>query len=103
MGVGNNRIPIVGPRDVFELVGREIQTIKHEVVNRKFENVDGFAKVVSLDEVKENDYNLNVTLYVFPEEKVEEIYMAKEWEALRKIEREIAGIEGPVFSAGNLK
>jgi len=30
-----------------------------------------------------------VTLYVFPEEKTEEIDVAKEWEDLRRIEKEI--------------
>lgn len=63
---------------------------------REFKDADGFARVVSLDEVRENDYNLNVTLYVFPEEKVEEIDVAKEWEELRKIEREIAEVEGEI-------
>ncbi len=48
---------------------------------------------VSLDEVKENDYNLNVTLYVFPEEKVEEADVEKEWNELRRIEKEIAEVE----------
>jgi len=63
---------------------------------RKFEDMGGFARVVSLDEVKENDYNLNVTLYVFPEEKAEEIDMAKEWEELRRVEKEIAEVEGKI-------
>lgn len=63
---------------------------------RKFEDVEGFARVVSLDEVKENDYNLNVTLYVFPEEKAEEINLAKEWEELRKVEREIVEVDGKI-------
>jgi len=60
---------------------------------RKFGEVDGFARAVSRDEVKENDYNLNVTLYVFPQEKVEEIDSMKEWKELRKIEEEIVGVE----------
>lgn len=60
---------------------------------RNFKDVEGFARVVSLGEVRENDYNLNVTLYVFPEEKVEEIDVAKEWEELCKIEKEIAEVE----------
>ncbi|MEM2875216.1 MAG: class I SAM-dependent DNA methyltransferase [Candidatus Hadarchaeales archaeon] len=63
---------------------------------RDFKDVDGFARVVSLDEVKENDYNLNVTLYVFPEEKVEEIDVEREWEELRRIETEIGEIEGRI-------
>jgi type I restriction enzyme M protein len=56
---------------------------------RSFKDAQGFARVVSLDEVRENDYNLNVTLYVFPEEKVEEIDVEREWEELRRVEGEI--------------
>ncbi|MEM2619582.1 MAG: class I SAM-dependent DNA methyltransferase [Candidatus Hadarchaeales archaeon] len=63
---------------------------------QNFKDMEGFAKVVSLEEVKENNYNLNVTLYVYPEEKVEEIDVAKEWEELRKIEEEIAEVEGKI-------
>ena len=48
---------------------------------------DGFARLVPLEEIKNNDYNLNVTLYVFPEEEVEEIDVKKEWEELKKIEK----------------
>ncbi|RLI81101.1 SAM-dependent DNA methyltransferase, partial [Archaeoglobales archaeon] len=53
---------------------------------REFKDVDGFARVVTLDEIRENDYNLNVTLYVFPKEEIEEIDVEKEWEELRRIE-----------------
>jgi type I restriction enzyme M protein len=62
----------------------------------KFKDVDGFARVVSLDGVKENDYNLNVTLYVFPQEKVEEIDVREEWEELHKIERSITEVEDKI-------
>jgi len=51
---------------------------------------------MSIDEIKENDFNLNVTLYVFPKEEVEEIDVAKEWEELRAIEREIASVEDKI-------
>ena len=54
---------------------------------------DGFVRAVSLDEIKNNDYNLNVTLYVFPQEVAEEIDVEKEWQELRMIEEEIAGVE----------
>jgi type I restriction enzyme M protein len=59
----------------------------------KFKDVDGFARVVSLDEVKENDYNLNVTLYVFPEERAEGIDVEKEWDELREVEEDIGKVE----------
>jgi len=61
--------------------------------HRKFEDADGFARVVSLEGIKENDYNLNVTLYIFPQEEVEEIDITGEWEELRRTEAEIAGVE----------
>jgi type I restriction enzyme M protein len=78
---------------------RKLNRLGDEHINKiakaywKFKDVDGFARVVSLDEIKENDYNLNVTLYVFPRGEVEEIDIAEEWEELRGIEMEIAGVE----------
>jgi type I restriction enzyme M protein len=57
-------------------------------VYRTFGEVDGISRVVSLDEIKENDYNLNVTLYVFPEEKEEEIDVEKEFKDLEVLEKE---------------
>ena len=58
-----------------------------------FDEIEGFSRAVSIDEIKENDYNLNVTLYVFPEEEIEEIDVTEEWEELRKIEDEIKEVE----------
>jgi len=63
---------------------------------REFKDVEGLAKVVSSEEIKENDYNLNVTLYVFPQEEVEEIDIKKEWEEERKIEKKIAEINNKI-------
>ncbi len=60
---------------------------------REFKDIEGFCRVVSLEEIKENDYNLNVTLYVFPQEEVEEIDVKKEWEELKRVEEEIKEVE----------
>lgn len=54
--------------------------------------------VAKFDEVKENDYNLNVTLYVFPQEKIEEIDISEEFNELRNLEKEIIGIENKLES-----
>jgi len=62
-------------------------------VYRDFKEIEGFSRIVSLDEIKENDYNLNVTLYVFPEEEIEEIDVTKEWQELQKIENKIKDVE----------
>jgi type I restriction enzyme M protein len=60
---------------------------------RDFRNENGFSKIVEIEKIKENDYNLNVTLYVFPEEETEEIDVAKEWEELRGLEKDIIAVE----------
>ena len=44
--------------------------------------------MVPLDEIRKNDYNLNVSLYVYPEEKTEVIDVMKEWADLKAIEKE---------------
>ncbi|MCD6155110.1 MAG: SAM-dependent DNA methyltransferase, partial [Candidatus Verstraetearchaeota archaeon] len=59
----------------------------------EFKDGDGFSRVVSLDEIKENDFNLNVTLYVFPIEEEEEIDVKAEWEELKKINEELAKVD----------
>ena len=63
---------------------------------KDYESSDGFSKIVEVDSIKENDYNLNVTLYVFPEEEVEEIDVAEEWDKLRGIEDELTVIENKI-------
>jgi Type I restriction-modification system methyltransferase subunit len=59
----------------------------------KFKEIEGFSRVVPLKEIKENDYNLNVTLYVFPEEEMEAIDVNREWNEVRKIEEDMAKVE----------
>jgi len=60
---------------------------------KEFKDVEGFSRVVSIDEIEENDYNLNVTLYVFPMEEEEEIDVKAEWEELRRINGELAKVD----------
>ncbi len=60
---------------------------------RKFSEEEGFSMTVPIEEIKENDYNLNVTLYVFPIEEQEEIEVAKEWEELQGFEQKYSEIK----------
>ncbi len=53
----------------------------------------GFSRLVPLSEIKENNYNLNVTLYAFPEEEIEKIDLAREWKELRGIEEKLSLVE----------
>ncbi|MEN3016315.1 MAG: class I SAM-dependent DNA methyltransferase [Candidatus Methanosuratincola petrocarbonis] len=55
---------------------------------RRFSDAPGFARVVGLDEIRQNDYNLNVTLYVMAEEEGEQIDIAKEWQELKELEKQ---------------
>ncbi|MFQ6081940.1 MAG: type I restriction-modification system subunit M [Candidatus Aminicenantia bacterium] len=63
---------------------------------KKFKEEEGFSRIVSLDEIKENDYNLNVSLYVFPEEEIEEIDIKCEWNELLKINDELKKLEDKI-------
>jgi type I restriction enzyme M protein len=57
-------------------------------VYRSFSEERGFARVVDLDEVRLNDYNLNVTLYVMADEEGEQIDITKEYKELKELERQ---------------
>ena len=58
-----------------------------------FTEHEGFSRRVENDEIIENDYSLNVTLYVFPEEKIIEIDLDKEWKELKQLESELAEVD----------
>lgn len=58
-----------------------------------FTDNEGFSHKVDAKEIMENDYNLNVTLYVFPEEKIEEIDVDNEWKELKQLEKELAEVD----------
>jgi type I restriction enzyme M protein len=66
-------------------------------VYKSFGEIDGISRVVSLDKIKENDYNLNVSLYVFPEEKEEEIDVLKELDDLKNLDEELRKIETKIY------
>lgn len=53
-----------------------------------FKEEKGFSRIVSLNEIKHNDCYLNVTLYVMPTEKAEEIDLAKELLEFKELEKE---------------
>ena len=73
---------------------RRLNSLSEENINkiveayRKFTDVVGFCRVVDKVEIKENEYNLNVTLYVMPIEKPEHIDVAKEFSELKELEKE---------------
>jgi type I restriction enzyme M protein len=60
-------------------------------INRK--DVDKFAHVASPDEVKENDYNLNITRYVDTFEEEEEVDIAATIKAIEELNPELERLE----------
>ncbi len=57
---------------------------------QNFLEIKDFSRVVAKDEIKENDYNMNVTLYVFPTVEEEIIDVKKELEELIAIDEELS-------------
>ncbi|HDN73797.1 MAG TPA: SAM-dependent DNA methyltransferase, partial [Archaeoglobus sp.] len=60
---------------------------------KEFEEEEGFSRIVSIDEIRDNDYNLNVTLYVYPIEEEEQIDIPAEWQAIQKVNQELQEVE----------
>ncbi len=54
----------------------------------EFKDIEGFARVADIREVRENDYNLNVTLYVTPPLETEQIDLEKELQELLEIQKQ---------------
>src|SRR5690625_3785818 len=62
-------------------------------VYEKREEVDKFAYVATLDEIKENDYNLNIPRYVDTFEEEEPVDMDKVKENISNIEEELSEVK----------
>lgn len=77
---------------------RKLNRLGDEHINKivkaykEFKDIEGFSMVIDHEKIKENDYNLNVTLYVFPEEETEEIDIDTEWKELASTEEELKNI-----------
>ncbi len=54
-----------------------------------------------LEEIRKNDFNLNVTLCVSPQKEVEEVDIPATWAAIRDVEEELLAVGERI--AGHLK
>jgi len=59
----------------------------------KGEEKEGFARIVKREEIEKNEYNLNVTLYVYPEEEIEEIDIPRVRKELKEIDASLVESE----------
>ncbi len=96
-GNSNNILFIDASKDFIkgknqnELSDEHIQKIIDTYAKR--ENVDKFAYVASMDEIKDNDYNLNIPRYVNTTDEEQEIDLAKVTEEIKEIKNEIEQTE----------
>jgi type I restriction enzyme M protein len=72
---------------------REDDIKKIDSAFTKYENIEGYCHVADFDELKENEFNLNVPRYVDISELEEEIDIQKTIDELKKLERENYGLE----------
>ncbi|MEM3382316.1 MAG: type I restriction-modification system subunit M [Nitrososphaerota archaeon] len=73
---------------------RRLNSLSKENIDRiasayeKGAETAGFSRLVDVKEIADNDYNLNVTLYVMPLEEEEQINISKEYSELKQLESE---------------
>jgi type I restriction enzyme M protein len=72
------RLNILGEDNIEKIVKAYIEYIE----------IPGFSKIATIEEIRKNDYNLNVTLYVTPTGVEETIDILREYEELKRIEEE---------------
>ncbi|SDW71013.1 type I restriction-modification system subunit M [Paenibacillus sp. CF384] len=64
----------------------------------KWEDQEKYCRVVDIQEIRENDYNLNIALYIDSAEEVEQIDVDEALVELRQLEEERVGIEFTMYS-----
>ena len=72
---------------------REQDIKKIDSAFTKYEDIDGYCHIADFDELKENEFNLNVPRYVDISESEEEIDIQKTIEELKNLEKEKQQIE----------
>ena len=93
----NKIIFIYAAKDYEE--GKVRNTLREEDIKkidsafRKYEDIDGYCHIADFEELKENEFNLNVPRYVDISESEEEIDIQKTIDELKKLEKEKQEIE----------
>jgi type I restriction enzyme M protein len=85
INASNEYIPHPSVRRLNSLSGENIKKIANTY--EKFAEITGFSRAVDVKDIINNDYNLNVTLYVMPLEEREEINISKEFSELRELQK----------------
>lgn len=78
-----------------EHIEKIVQAYKHR------ENIDKYTHVASFEEIKENDFNLNIPRYVDTFEEEEPIDLVKVSEELAQVEAEMAATQAELLNMIN--
>ena len=73
------------------LRNEDIDKIVDAYINRQ--DIDKFAHVATMKEIKENDYNLNIPRYVDTFEEEEPVDIEAEFAALAQLQQEMKAID----------
>ena len=63
-----------------------------------YEEIEKYSRIVTLDEIKENDYNLNISRYIDTTEEEEQIDVVQAIKELKQLEQERNEIEATMYS-----
>ena len=63
-----------------------------------YEEIEKYSRIVTLDEIKENDFNLNISRYIDTTEEEEQIDVAQAIKELQQLELEREKIEATMYS-----
>lgn len=91
INASNEYIPHPSVKRLNSLSAENIRKIADAY--KQFKSIPGFSRVVDIEEIRGNDYNLNVTLYVVPEAEEEAIDIFKEFAELKELEKERQKVE----------
>lgn len=92
---------INGAQDYQE--GKNQNTLREQDIEKivsaydAWQDVEKYARVVSLDEIRQNDYNLNIARYIDSAEEEEEIEVEEAIAALQQLEIEREEVEAKMY------
>ena len=78
-------IPHPEVRRLNKLSDENIKKIAN--IYREYKEVEGFSRIVDLEEIERNDFNLNVSLYVSPIAEEESINLEEEFKKLEELNK----------------
>lgn len=88
-----NKVLIINAEKDF-LEGKNQNTLRSQDINKiikaydNYSDIKKYARVVDIKEIKENDYNLNISQYIDSSEKEETINVKQVWIELKNLEKE---------------